>query len=128
MDISIINCSRNGYASSKELSILSYFLIDDIGARTTDSLVNWLQDDKYESAVLNYSYIKKCNDKVRIYCFHDGYEREEAVDRKKFETTKSQLIEIAQKWQELYEATYTVVKIVKAGDNVSLTGRRKRCS
>jgi len=125
MDISIIHINEVKYSSSEALSILSYFLADDIGPRKIDSLINWLQDDKYESAVLNYSYIKKNHDKINIYCFHDGYKREESEDRTKFETTKEELVKIANKWEELYHK-YRYVKILREGDMFTLTGRDER--
>ena len=126
MNISIINVTRNLYSSSKPLTILSYFLMDDIGARKVDSLINWLQNDEYESVVLNYSFIKKKgNNKVNIYCFYDGYEREEHEDRYKFEIEIDELIRVAKEWQELYKK-YLHIRIMERDNKISLQGSSEK--
>ena len=126
MKISIINGSYNNiYATSKELSILSYFLMDDVGGRKIDSLVNWLNNDKYESVVLNYSYIQKNGSKLLIYAFYDGYEREEHKDRDQFEIEKDELIKIAQQWQDIY-AKYIFMKITEEDGVFNIIGAHKK--
>jgi len=121
MHISIINTDNNIYSSSKALTILSYFLMDDIGTRKIESVINWLKDDEYESAVLNYSYIKKSNNMVNIYCFYDGYEREEHSEREVFVIEKAELIKLVQQWGQVC-TTFEYVKIIKEGNSISLTG------
>ena len=126
MKISIVeSLYKNVYASSKELSILRYFLMDDVGGRPINSLVNWLNNDNYESAVLNYSYIKKNGSKVLIYAFYDGYEREEHKDRDKFEIEKDELIKIAKQWQDVY-SKYIFMKITEEDGIFNIIGAHKK--
>jgi len=126
MKISIINFDEIKYSSSIPLTVLSYFLTDDVGARNVQSLISWLKNDQYESAVLNYSYIKKDENKVELYCFYDGYEREEHKDREKFEVEMPELIRIVMQWRDLYAQKHFPVKISEEEDGVFLTGRLKR--
>ncbi|EKD23281.1 MAG: hypothetical protein ACD_82C00159G0003 [uncultured bacterium] len=119
------NSSKILYSSSKNLSIFAYFLIDDVGGRTIDSLFLWLHDNNYESAVLNYSYIKKNGSKISISCFYDGYEREDHPERDKFEIETLELIKIAIQWQELY-TKYRYIKITEEDGQISLSGSEER--
>jgi len=90
------------YSNSKPLAILTKFLTDDIGFRKIDSIINWIKDDSYSSMILNACYLVKYNEKIRIYFFYDGYEKEEHEKRIFFETSKDQLIELIQKWSNDY--------------------------
>lgn len=127
MIFSIINTNSGEvlYSSTKHLSIFSYFLSIDIGGRTIDSLIEWLKNDKYESAVLNYSYIKKKNKKLLIFCFFDGYEREEDPERTNFEIDIENLIEVAIQWQELWQK-YFKIKISEENGKVYVFGSSNR--
>lgn len=119
------NLSKILYSSSDSLSVLAYFLIDDIGGRSIDPLFEWLKNNEYEFVVLNYSFIKKNSPKVSIYCFYDGYEQEDNLHRDKFEIDIQDLIKIAKQWQELY-SKYCYIKIIEENGAISLYGSCER--
>ena len=69
------------------MAILANFLNDDVGYRDIDSIVSWIDNDKYQVTTLNYSYIRKHDNKIYIYFLYDGYQLEEHEKREKFETS-----------------------------------------
>jgi len=101
MELAVIFLKNRLLAStSRSLSLLVKFLSDDVGCRETESIVEWIKNDSYDSVVLNASYLVKHENKINIYFFYDGYGREEDKQREKFETSKDELINIIEKWSE----------------------------
>jgi len=98
----IVSTYRLLYSSSRSLSILVKFLTDDVGLRRIDSIVNWINDKKYKSVVLNACYLVKHDEKINIYFFYDDYGRKEAEGREKFEIPKDELVEVIKKWKVDY--------------------------
>ena len=98
----VVSTYRLLYSNSRPLSILVKFLTDDVGLRRIDSIVNWINDEKYKSVVLNACYLVKHDEKINIYFFYDGYGREETEKREKFEISKDELVKVIKKWKVDY--------------------------
>jgi len=123
MERSIIVSQICFYASSRPIEILTNFLTDDVGSRSLDSINEWINNDTYNHAILNYSYLKKNNNKISIYFFYDGYEKKEDPSRIKFETTKEQLLEILEKWEQIYKERYIYTSLFIDKDNIQFKGK-----
>jgi len=106
------------YSYERSMSILANFLNDDVGYRDIDSIVSWIEDDKYQVTILNYSYIRKQkNNKIHIYFLYDGYQLEEHEKREKFETTKEELIDILTQWESLLNKDKVDIIVIKKENN-----------
>jgi len=113
------------YSSTRSLAILVKFLIDDIGFRKIDSIIEWIKNDSYNLAVLNASYLAKHNEKINIYFFYDGYGREEKEEREKFVISKNELINVIKKWKtDHIEGSYSSLVITVKNETVNLDGRQ----
>jgi len=87
------------YSNSRPLSILAKFLIDDIGYKKIDSIIEWIKNDSYNSVVLNACYLVKHGEDINVYFFYDGYGREEKEERERFVTSKNELIDVIKNWK-----------------------------
>ena len=124
MERSVVNIRTDCvYASSRPIEILTNFLIDDVGGRSIDSLLEWINDDKYDFSILNYSYLKKDGGKIYIYFFYDGYGKKEDKKRERFETTKEHLIDIAKKWEKAYKEKYSYTLLFLKNNMIEIVGK-----
>ena len=112
------------YSNSRPLSILAKFLIDDIGYKKIDSIIEWIKNDSYNSVVLNACYLVKHGEKINIYFFYDGYGREGKEERERFEISQDELIDIIKKWKaDHIEGPHSSLVITVKGGKVKLDSR-----
>lgn len=120
----IVGKSEFLYATSRSLAILVKFLIDDIGYRKIDSIMEWIKNDSYSSVVLNACYLVKHGENIEIYFFYDGYGREENVERERFEISQDELIDVIKKWKtEHIEGSHSSLIITVENGKVKLDNR-----
>jgi len=113
------------YCSSTGVRILSRFLVDDIGGRKINSILDFIKNDKLDSVILNASYLKKHNDKIKIYFFYDGYEKVEDASRANFEIDKEYLAQVIKKWSDVFEKTYKCMIIEIEDGNIDFDLKEK---
>lgn len=109
------------YGSSRAMKILASFIIYDIGLRDPRYIIDWINNEEYQSAILNYSYIAKHDSKIKIYFFYDGYERRESEERDCFITDKETLIKIITGWEDGQKKPTAITIITKENEKVELT-------
>lgn len=112
------------YGSSRRIQILSKFLLYDVGTIDPTSTLDWINNNEHNSMILNYSYLVKTSDKIRIYFFYDGYGREENEKRDMFEIKKEALINVISKWTTAHRELIPITIITIDGDEIKLNQQK----